>query len=293
MPQTPHLFCFGLGFCARALVRRVVAEGWEVAGTSRDGAGLEPIRALGADAHVFAPDHPLAAEALSGITHMLTSIPPSESGDVVLGHHAALIANHETLRWIGYLSATSVYGDRDGELVGEHDTLHPVSKRAIKRARAESQWLELWRDHGAPVHVFRLAGIYGPGRSTVDQVRAGTAKRIDKPGHRFSRIHVDDIAAALWASMARPEPGAVTNLCDDEPAASAEVTAYACALLGIPPPPLIPFADAVTAMSPMAREFWSDNRQISNRRMHETLLPELRYPTYRQGIAAIVNTEPE
>ena len=290
MPQTPRLFCFGLGFSARALVRRVVAEGWEVAGTSRDEAGLEPIRALGAHAHLFSRDQAVEAEALSGITHVLTSIPPSETGDVVLAHHAALIANHETLRWIGYLSATSVYGDRGGELVGEDDALHPVSTRAVRRARAESLWLDLWRDHGAPVHVFRLAGIYG---STVDQVRAGTAKRIDKPGHRFSRIHVDDIAAALWNSMARPEPGAITNLCDDEAAASAEVTAYACELLGIPPPPLIPFADAVTAMSPMAREFWSDNRQISNRRMHETLLPELRYPTYRQGIAAIVNNEPE
>lgn len=293
MPQTPRLFCFGLGFSARALVRRVVAEGWEVAGTSRDEAGLEPIRALGAHAHLFSRDQAVEAEALSGITHVLTSIPPSETGDVVLAHHAALIANHETLRWIGYLSATSVYGDRGGELVGEDDALHPVSTRAVRRARAESLWLDLWRDHGAPVHVFRLAGIYGLGRSTVDQVRAGTAKRIDKPGHRFSRIHVDDIAAALWNSMARPEPGAITNLCDDEAAASAEVTAYACELLGIPPPPLIPFADAVTAMSPMAREFWSDNRQISNRRMHETLLPELRYPTYRQGIAAIVNNEPE
>ena len=294
MSQTPRLFCFGLGFSARTLVRHALADGWRVAGTSREAAGLEQIRMLGIEAHLFAPDHPLdnPADALAGMTHLLTSVPPNDAGDSVLDYHADLIARHETLRWIGYLSATSVYGDRGGALVGEDDALHPVSTRAKKRARAEVMWLDLWRDHGAPVHLFRLAGIYGPGRSAVDQVRAGTAKRIDKPGQKFSRIHVDDMAAALRASMAKPEPGSITNLCDDEPAASAAVTAYACQLLGVAPPPLVPFAEAAVAMSPMALEFWSDNRRISNRRMHDKLVPELRYPSYREGIAAIVDAAP-
>jgi hypothetical protein len=286
MSGSPRLFCFGLGFSATVLARRLLAEGWSVAGTSREESGLEAIRALGADALLFSPDHPLAAGALAGATHVLSSIPPSDSGDPVCEHDGITGA---TLKWVGYLSATSVYGDRGGELVSENNELHPVSQRARKRARAESLWLDLWREQDAPVHVFRLAGIYGPGRSAVDQVRAGSAKRIDKPGHRFSRIHVEDIASALIASMAAPAPGSITNLCDDEPAASAEVTGYACELLGVAPPPLIPFAEAEKAMSPMAREFWSDNRRIDNRRMHATVLPKLRYPTYREGIKAIVD----
>lgn len=281
-----RLFCFGLGYSARALARSLIAEGWRVAGTSRSADGAPAIRALGAEAHRLPLDDP--ARALAGTTHLLSSAPPGEAGDPVLAAHGTAIAGLRGLAWVGYLSATSVYGDRGGAMVDETAPIAPSSARGKRRARAEQQWLDLWRAHGVPVHVFRLAGIYGPGRSALDQVRAGTARRIDKPGHSFSRIHVDDIAVALRASMARPNPGAVYNLCDDEPAPSAEVVAYACELLGVAPPPLVPFAEAEASMSAMAREFWADDRRIDNRRMHEELGVTLRYPSYREGLRAIL-----
>jgi nucleoside-diphosphate-sugar epimerase len=283
---TVRLFCFGLGYSARALARSLIAEGWRVAGTSRSAEGARAIRALGAEAHPFPLDDP--AGALAGTTHLLSSAPPGQSGDPVLAAHGEDIARLGGLAWVSYLSATSVYGDRGGAVVDEAAPIAPSSARGKRRARAEQHWLDLCRAHGTPVHVFRLAGIYGPGRSALDQVRAGTARRIDKPGHSFSRIHVDDIAAALRASMARPSPGAIYNLCDDEPAPSAEVVACACELLGVAPPPLVPFAEAEAAMSAMAREFWADDRRIDNRRMHEELGVSLRYPSYREGLRAIL-----
>jgi len=290
MSDSPRLFCFGLGLSATVLARRLHGQGWRVAGTHRSADGVAEAAALGIEAYQFGPDHPLddASAALSDTTHVVSSIPPSETGDPVIDIHRDDLVAFGSLRWIGYLSATSVYGDRDGALVSEADSLVPVSTRARKRAHAESLWLELWQRDGLPVHLFRLAGIYGPGRSALDQVRAGRARRIDKPNHKFSRIHVDDIATALVASIAASNPGAIYNLCDDEPAPSAEVTAYACELLGVDPPPLMPFDEAVKEMSPMAREFWADSRQISNRRMHEDLGITLRYPTYREGLRAIL-----
>jgi nucleoside-diphosphate-sugar epimerase len=152
------------------------------------------------------------------------------------------------------------------------------------RVRAETGWLDLWRERGMPVHLFRLAGIYGPGRSALDTVRAGNAKRIDKPGQVFSRIHVEDIAAVLRASMARPNPGAAYNLCDDEAAPPQEVIAYACALLGVEPPPLVPFDQA--ELSPMARSFYADNKRVRNDRIKRELGVVLTYPTYREGLQA-------
>jgi len=290
MSDSPRLFCFGLGFSASVLAQRLQEHGWRVAGTHQSADGVAAARALGIEAFQFGPDHPLddPQGALSDTTHMVSSIPPSETGDPVIDSHRTELVELGSLQWIGYLSATSVYGDRAGALVTEADTLVPASTRARKRAHAESLWLDLWQRDGLPVHLFRLAGIYGSGRSALDQVRAGRAKRIDKPGQKFSRIHVDDIATALVASLEAPNPGAIYNLCDDEPAPSAEVTAYACKLLGLDPPPLVPFDEAMKEMSPMAREFWADSRQISNRLMHEDLGITLRYPTYREGLRAIL-----
>lgn len=290
MPDSPRLFCFGLGFSASVFARRVMAMGWQVAGTHRTDDGVAGARAIGIEAYRFGPDHELedASAALSGATHVLSSIPPSESGDPVIDAYRDELCAIESLQWVGYLSATSVYGDRDGAVVSEADALVPVSTRARKRAHAESLWLDLRKSRDLPIHVFRLAGIYGPGRSALDQVRSGRAKRIDKPEHKFSRIHVDDIAAALVASTEKPDPGAIYNLCDDEPAASADVTAFAAHLLGVDPPPLVPFEDAVKDMSPMAREFWADRRTISNRRMHQDLGVDLTYPNYRDGLSAIL-----
>ena len=156
---------------------------------------------------------------------------------------------------------------------------------------AETRWLDLWRRHGLPVHVFRLAGIYGPGRSILDKVRGGTAKRIDRPGHRFGRIHTADISGTLRASMSRPRPGAIYNVCDDDPAEPADVVAYACRLLHVEPPPLVPFDEAAAGMSSMALSFWRDNRAVDNRRIKDELGVVLQYPDFRSGLRACLEAE--
>jgi len=292
-PSTGRLFCFGLGFSALALARRLLAAGWTVAGTTRSAEKAAALAAEGIAAFVFDRDRPLPSGALSpalaGTTHLLVSIAPDETGDPVLDRHAADITALPGLRWVGYLSTTGVYGDWQGAEVDEESELRGAKGRNRRRIEAEAAWLALHADKGLPVHVFRLAGIYGPGRSALDQVRAGSARRVDKPGHLFSRIHVDDIAATLEASMARPRPGRIYNVCDDEPAPAAEVTAHACRLLGVEPPPLIPLQAA--ELSPMALSFWEDNRLVSNRRLREELGVALAYPNYRAGLEAILSSE--
>jgi len=285
----PALFCFGLGYTAGFLARAFAGEGWRIAGTSRDAVGCARLAADGFDVAVLAPSHPLAAPAtaLSGVTHLLASVPPDAAGDPVLALHGGDIAALTQLRWVGYLSTTGVYGDRAGGWVEEGSALAPSGERGRRRVVAEAQWLDLWRRHGLPVHIFRLAGIYGPGRSALDTVRKGQGRRIDKPGQVFSRIHVADIVATLRASMARPNPGAVYNVCDDDPAPPEAVIAHACALLGVPPPPLLPFEAA--ALSPMARSFYDDNKRVSNRRIKEQLGVRLRYPSYRDGLKALLD----
>jgi nucleoside-diphosphate-sugar epimerase len=284
-----RLFCFGLGFSARALAERLAETGWTVAGTTRSAEKAAELRAAGLEAVLFDRDHPLDPADLAGTSHLLVSIAPDQDGDPVLDRHAADIAALADLRWIGYLSTTGVYGDWQGAEVDETSELRGAKGRNLRRIEAEAAWLALHAEKGLPVHVFRLAGIYGPGRSALDQVRAGRARRIDKPGHLFSRIHVEDIARVLLASIARPNSGRIYNVCDDEPAAAAEVTAYACRLLGVEPPPLIPLEQA--EMSPMALSFWEDNRLVSNRRLHEELGVTLAYPNYRAGLDAILAAE--
>ena len=184
------------------------------------------------------------------------------SGDPALDRHADDIAAIPGLAWLGYLSTTGVYGDRAGGWVDENSELRPSGPRGQRRVAAEAGWQGLWRRRGVPVHIFRLAAIYGPGRSPFDALRAGTARRIAKPGQVFSRIHVDDLAGVLVASIARPRPGAIYNVCDDEPAAPEAVVAHAASLLGLPAPPLVPFEAA--GLSPMARSFYDDNKRVSN-----------------------------
>jgi nucleoside-diphosphate-sugar epimerase len=288
-PQpTPRLFCFGLGYSAQALARRLRARGWAVAGTTRSEAAAAPLRAEGYEAFVFERARPLAepAAALAGTSHLLVSVPPDETGDPVAELHGPDIAACRSIAWAGYLSTSGVYGDRAGGWVDEDSELAPTSARARRRVAAERAWLDLHRKSGLPLHVFRLAGIYGPGRSALDQVRAGTAKRIHKPGQVFSRIHVEDIARVLEASIARPDPGRVYNLCDDAAAAPAEVIAYACELLGLAPPPLVPFEAA--GLSAMALSFYRDNKRVSNRRIKEELGVALAYPDYKTGLEAIL-----
>ncbi|MBM3509620.1 MAG: SDR family oxidoreductase [Alphaproteobacteria bacterium] len=285
MPDS--LFCFGLGYSAEALAALLAPAGWSIAGTGRDPATRARLERLGYALVPFDRDRPVAGlgRRLAETTHLLVSVSPDEDDDPVLAVHGPAIAKARTLRWIGYLSTTGVYGDSGGAWVDEATPLRPGNARSVRRADAEAAWLALGRDSGLAVHVFRLAGIYGPGRSAVDQVRAGTARRIDKPGHAFSRIHVADIALALAASMARPNPGAIYNVCDDDPAPQEAVVAHACALLGVAPPPLVAFAEA--DLSPMARSFYVDNRRVRNDRLKRELGIRLRYPSYRDGLAAI------
>jgi nucleoside-diphosphate-sugar epimerase len=278
-----HLLCFGLGYSALALARRLASAGWRVTGTSRSAKKAVQLEALGFKTRVFRRERPLPAEALNGVTYILASIPPDEAGDPALDRHGDDIAALEHLGWLGYLSTTGVYGDRGGGWVDETSALMPTGERGRRRVLAEEGWLNLWRRRGVPVHIFRLAAIYGPGRNPFAALRAGSATRIDKPGQVFSRIHVEDLAAVLGASIANPRPGAVYNVCDDEPAPPEAVVAYAAGLLGVPAPPLVPFAAA--DLSPMARSFYEDNKRVRNRLIKTELGVRLRYPDFRAGLA--------
>ncbi len=277
------LFCFGLGYSAGFLARTLMARGWRIAGTTRD-------RPAGGDEfplHRFSRAHPFgdAAGLLAGSTHVLISIPPDDAGCPVLDRHGAALTALKSLRWLGYLSTTNVYGDRGGDWVDESSPARPSGERGRRRVAAEQGWLDLHRSAGLPVHIFRLAGIYGPGRNALAALKAGTARRVAKPGQVFSRIEVEDLVAVLLASMARPRPGAVYNVCDDEAAAPEAVVAHAASLLGVAPPPLEDFATA--PLSPMARSFYDDNKRVSNRLIKDELGVDLRYPTYREGLAAL------
>jgi len=289
----PRLFCFGLGFSALTLARRLRDEGWSIAGTTRTAEKAARLRADGIEVHAFDRDRPLdaPAAALAGTTHLLSSVPPDDAGDPVLDHHAGDIAAAAGgIAWAGYLSTTGVYGDRDGGWVDEEAELRPATRRGRRRVEAEEGWCALLRDHGLPVHLFRLAGIYGPGRNGLVTVREGRARRVVKPGQVFSRIHVEDIATVLRASIDRPNPGRAYNLCDDEAAPPQDVIAHACALLGVEPPPEQPF-DRET-MSPMARSFYAENKRVRNDRIKDELGVRLSYPTYREGLAALLATDP-
>jgi len=281
------LFCFGLGYTALALARALMAEGWQVAGTTRDAGKQARLEREGIEVHLFARGEPLhqPAHALAGTTHLLSSIAPDEDGDPVLVRHATDLLGLPSIVWAGYLGTTGVYGDRGGEWVSEADPIAPTLPRTRRRVRAEGHWLA----SGLPVHLFRLAGIYGPGsgRSAVAAVREGTARRIVKPGQVFCRIHVDDIVQVLRASIARPNPGAIYNVADDEPAPPQDVVTYACTLLAVEPPPEMPFETAT--LSPMARSFYGDSRRVSNERIRRELGVDLRYPSYREGLRALLS----
>ena len=282
-----RLFCFGLGYTALALARALEAEGWRIAGTTRSPERQAELAARGIEAHLFERGRPLAdaGAALAGSSHVLVSIAPDEAGEPVLGHHRADLEGMPDLAWAGYLSTTGVYGDRDGEWVDEADPVDPSQPRTRRRVAAEGAWLA----SGLPVHIFRLAGIYGPGRSALDAVRNGTARRIVKPGQVFGRIHVDDIVQVLRASIDRPHPCAIYNLADDEPCPPQDVVAFACELLGVEPPPEVTFEEA--DLSPMARSFYLDSRRVGNERIRRELGVHLRHPTYREGLRAILAHE--
>lgn len=288
----PALFVFGYGYSADALGRRLMAQGWQVAGTCR---GAEKAGALargGVAAFLFdrgRPLDPAGCERLASATHLLLSIPPGEDGDPPLLCHQAEIAAAAGLGWIGYLSTTGVYGDHGGAEVDESTPPAPHTERARRRLAAEHAWSGFGRRTGKAIEIFRLAGIYGPGRTPFVALREGRARRIDLPGHVSSRIHVEDIANVLEAAIARPHPDAVWNVCDNAPADPAEVTAHAARLAGLEAPPLVTLEEA--GLSPMARSFYEENRRVSNRRIREELGVRLAFPDYRAGLAALLDRD--
>jgi nucleoside-diphosphate-sugar epimerase len=282
-----HLLCFGFGFSACALAARLSPQTWRITGTSTTAAGCERIRQAGHHAILFDGSNPSAevAKALATATHAVVSAPPGEQGDPVLRHHGDDLRSAAQLRWIGYLSTVGVYGDHGGAWVDETTPAKPGSPRSQRRLAAELAWLALPTAPRPLIGVFRLSGIYGPGRSAIDNLRDGSARRIVKPGQVFNRIHVDDIALVLEAAMARQQTSQIYNVTDDEPAPPQDVVAYAAGLLGLPTPPDLPFATA--ALSPMARSFYSENKRVRNDRVKQELGVTLAHPTYREGMAAI------
>ena len=275
------LLSIGHGYSGAALARRLLAQGWQVIGTTRNPAKAARMAAEGVEP-VLLPGS--LAPALARATHVLTSVAPEGGADPILAAHEAELRAARPV-WMGYLSTTAVYGDHAGDWVDEETALTPATARGQARVAAEAGWAAL----GLPLHIFRLAGIYGPGRGPFEKVRDGTARRIIKPGQVFSRIHVEDIAQVLEASIARPRPGAVYNVCDDDPAPPEDVIGHAAELLGLPLPPAIPLDQA--EMTPMARSFYAESKRVRNDRIKDELGVRLLYPTYREGLAALLAAE--
>ena len=281
-----RLFVFGLGYSADAFVRRVSSRCEKFAATTRSAEKAERLAARGLVPVLFDGTAPSEAvrTALADATHVLVSIAPGETGDPVLAHHAADLAAARP-SWIGYLSTVGVYGNHDGGWVDEETPCRPVSRRSRQRVEAEEAWLAFGADHDVPVQIFRLSGIYGPGRNTFMNFEKGTARRLIKPGQVFNRIHVEDIAGALEAAIDAAPTTRIFNVTDDEPAPPQDVVSYAAELLGVAPPPEQDFETA--ELSPMARSFYGENKRVSNERVKRELGYTFRYPDYRTALDAL------
>lgn len=279
------LLSLGHGYTARAAAKVLPSSGWTVYGTYRNesdsskirASGVIPIRWDGGDVPAI----------LQRATHVLVSAAPDADGDPSLRAFGPQITEAAPrLDWLGYLSTTGVYGDHQGEWVDETTPLTPGTQRGQWRVKAETAWQAI---PDLPLHIFRLAGIYGPGRGPFAKVRAGTARRIIKPGQVFSRIHVEDIAQVLYASMTQPNPGAIYNVCDDDPVPPQDVIGLAAELLGLPMPPAVDHDKA--GLGPLARSFYAESKRVHNDRIKSELGIKLLYPDYRQGLAALAKAE--
>ena len=278
-----RLLIFGLGFCGKAAARDACAAGWDVVATSRT---PRPSRHAGLRIVAFEA----AGAEIDQATHILATAAPDEAGDPVLARFGEAIAAARGVGWLGYLSTTGVYGDRGGGWVDEASAPAPTAARSVRRVAAEDAWRAV--AGGRPLDIFRLAGIYGPGRSAFEELRAGHARRVIKPGHKFGRIHVDDIAGGIMAAMRRPPTGVrVLNFSDDEPAESEVVIEEAARLLEVAVPESVAFEDAVGGMSAMARSFWGESRRVSSALTQEVLGRRWCYPSYREGLRGILAEE--
>lgn len=277
------MLVFGHGYSAGFLTPLLTARGWQVTGTTRD--DPDRVAAAGAVPLLWPGSEDGLRTAIAQADAILVSTAPGPDGDPVLAAFRDDLARARP-RWLGYLSTTGVYGDREGGWVDEDSVLDGSGPRGQARIAAEGAWQDLARSHDLPLHIFRLAGIYGPGRGPFQKVRDGTARRIIKPGQVFSRIHVEDIAQVLLASIDAPDPIGIYNVCDDDPAPPQDVIAHAATLLGLPLPPAVPFDQA--DMTPMARSFYGDSKRVRNDRIKRDLGVTLHYPDYRTGLAALL-----
>ena len=277
------MLVFGHGYSAGFLTPLLTARGWQVTGTTRD--DPDRVAAAGARPLLWPGSEDALRTAIARADAILVSTAPGPDGDPVLAAFRDDLARARP-RWLGYLSTTGVYGDRDGGWVDEDSVLDGSGPRGHARIAAEGAWQDMARSHDLPLHIFRLAGIYGPGRGPFQKVRDGTARRIIKPGQVFSRIHVEDIAQVLLASIDAPDPIGIYNVCDDDPAPPQDVIAHAATLLGLPLPPAVPFDQA--DMTPMARSFYGDSKRVRNDRIKRDLGVTLHYPDYRTGLAALL-----
>ena len=279
------LLSFGHGYSAQALAKLLLPRNWRIIGTTRNEDKLGPMMNSGVEPRLWPGADMIPA--LNAATHVLISAAPGDDGDPVLAHLRDEIARRAgQFKWVGYLSTTGVYGDHNGDWVDESTPLTPATKRGIARVKAEAEWAAI---DGLPLHIFRLAGIYGPGRGPFSKVRNGTARRIIKQGQVFSRTHVADIARVLDASIKHPNPGAAYNVCDNDPAPPEDVIAYAAELLGLPVPKAVDFETA--DMTPMARSFYAESKKVRNDRIKDELGVTLLYPNYRSGLRALLAAE--
>ncbi|UOM35657.1 SDR family oxidoreductase [Acuticoccus sp. I52.16.1] len=278
-----RLVGLGFGYSARAFMR--LARPSSVVGTTRSEDKADALHRSGVRSVLYHGEESLTlSEAVRHATHLLVSAGPDGDGDPFLRVIERDLAHAPDLKWIGYLSTVGVYGDHDGAVVDERASCHPTADRGVWRLEAEAAWTALGRRIAVPTAVFRLAGIYGPGRNQFVALEAGKAKRIVKPGQVFNRIHVEDIGRTLMASVERPA-SRVYNVADNEPAPPEEVVAYAAALMGVEPPPEVPFDEA--ELSPMARSFYGEVKRVSNARIRQELGVRLAHPTYREGLNAL------
>jgi nucleoside-diphosphate-sugar epimerase len=286
-----NLFCFGLGFSAAHLVNAYRDRFTRIIGTTRSPEKRDQLTASGIEARLFGGGHhdERIAGDLAECDALLISASPEEGVDPVLRAYGDVIAASPRMSWIGYLSTIGVYGDQGGRWIDESEPVNPGSRRSRERVAVEQEWLALGERTGKPVQIFRLAGIYGPGRNAVRQLKAGTARRIIKPGQVFNRIHVEDIARTLLASMEKPRNGAIYNVCDDEPAPPQDVITFAAERLGIASPPEVPFEEA--DLSPMGRSFYGECKRVSNRLIREELGVTMAYPTYREAMRDLAASE--
>jgi nucleoside-diphosphate-sugar epimerase len=283
------LLIFGYGYTARFFAQAMQSDFSQIIGTTRQPQAqqhdrVKLLRFAGVETD------PALQSAVRDAEAILVSIPPDDQGDPVLHVFSDLLRKNKKLRWLGYLSTVGVYGDHQGGWVNEQTPLAPRSDRSRRRVEAEQAWLDLGQEAGLPVHLFRLAGIYGPGKNALVNLRQGTAKRIIKPNQVFNRIHVADIARVLKASWQNPQPWSLYNVSDDAPSPPQEVIEYAAQKMSVPLPAAIPFETATLspmALSPMARSFYAENKRVSNALMKQALGVTLSYPSYREGLDAL------